>query len=121
MKGDDLSNMIIEGESRLKVHSILPRVQWNPEVFKDTGALLQDMSAVSNLKPVQMDEPPLVLPQSSRSQKTASPWLQNIEEAPVLTLRFTPQKESEVKMEWTFLVRDSRGKVFYQRKKKGPV
>lgn len=118
MKGDDISNLLIEGENRLRVRPTMPDLQWDPTPYRDISEILRDRALVGALKPPALSNPPVPLPKRSRSQKAASPWLDRILEPPVLTLNIH-QKMEDQKVNWTLLVKDSQGKVFYQKKKKG--
>ncbi|OVE78068.1 hypothetical protein BVX98_01450 [bacterium F11] len=118
MDGDDLSNLIIEGENRLKVHGDIPPLNWTPNIYKDLPNIFQNSDIVSDLKAPALSKPALSLPRGSRSTKTASPWLDRIYEPPVLTLTTKPSKTVDKKVNWIFRVKDSQGKLFFEKKKK---
>lgn len=120
MKGDDLSNMIIEGENRLVVHAVLPEMEWKPDPFKDVAVFVKDYSAAGMLNPPAVADPPLMLPLKSATEKTATPWFNRILEPPVLTLALKPPKDKR-KVQCTFLIKDSAGKTFYESKTSGDL
>ena len=111
MKGDDLSNMIIEGENRLTVHPTLPEMEWKADPLRDVPGTLKDYSIAGMLNPPEMQSPPVILTQRSVSEKTAAPWFNRILEEPVLTLELKPPKDNR-KVQSTFLIKDSAGKIF---------
>jgi len=117
MKGDNLSNIIIQGENRLKVSPRVPDVAWSVSPYREVTALLADPGILAEMKPPAVANPPLVLPEKTLSGKTASPWLSDIYEAPVLTLNLKGADKTKP-VQWTFLVKDSAGKTFYELKKK---
>lgn len=113
MSGDDISNMIIEGESRLKVNPQVPAFDWKVDTTKNVAELLRDNSIMGDLKPPALKTPPLNFPNKLATDKAASPWLTQIFESPILTLE-TKGEDNGKKQDWIFLVKDSRGKTFYQ-------
>jgi hypothetical protein len=118
--GEDISNMIIEGENRLRVHGSVPEIAWEVDAYKDVPEALRDYVLLGELKSPSISQPPLTLPSKSVTQKAASPWLDDIYEAPVLTLSF--KSESAVpKPKWIFLVKDSHGKPFYEVNRTGKL
>lgn len=120
LKGDDISNMIIEGENRLMVHQPLLVFDWSPNLYKGVPELLVDGRILGELKPPSIKDPTIPFPASIQSKKGASAWLNSISEAPVLNLRIRPQKgEKENKVEYTFLVKDSKGTPYYEKKANG--
>ena len=118
MKGDDISNLLIEGQNRLRVTNEVPELEWEPDVYKDAPEFFKDNAVVASLKPPALQQPPVTFERRSDSAKPASPWYDNVLEPPVLSLHIKPGKD-ERKVEWTFLVKDSNGREFYSRKKKG--
>ena len=111
--GEDISNMIIEGENRLQVHGQIPELSWNVDAYRDVPEALRDYVLLGELKSPSINQPPLTLPSKSTLQKTATPWLHDIYEAPILTLNF--KSETQVlKPKWVFVVKDSHGKPFYE-------
>jgi hypothetical protein len=118
--GEDISNMIIEGENRLQVHGNIPELAWNVDAYKDVPETLRDYAILGELKSPSISQPPLTLPAKSTSQKAASPWLHDIYEPPVLTLNFKGEKDV-LKPKWIFVVRDSQGKPFYELNKTGAI
>ncbi len=88
MMGDNLSDMIIQGENRLSVHPGVDEVRWSVNVYRDIPDLVRENSWISQFQPPSIQTPPVALPERSRSVKTASPWLERIFEPPVLTLAF---------------------------------
>jgi hypothetical protein len=120
MYGEDISNMIIQGENRLKVRPQIPEAPISADIYKDMTTFLKDNSVLGSLKPPAVEHPPVVLPQKSLSNKTATPWLDQIYEPPVLTLNLKTE-ESKRKMQWMFLVKDSHGQTFYEVRKKGAL
>jgi hypothetical protein len=118
-KKEDLSNMIIQGENRLRVEPRVPPVEWDPAPYQDVKGTLQDTTLLDNLTPPTISEPPVVLPEKTDSQKTASPWLERIYGPPVLRIEFKPAEEiSKSAAEWAFIVKDSHGETFYEVKGK---
>jgi hypothetical protein len=120
MASPDLSNMIIQGENRLQVHPVMTKLDWKPEVYKDVTGLLQNNVVLKDIKPPTFDRPPLLLIEKVQSNKTASPWLTNIFESPVVTLKIKTATIVK-KAEYTFLVKDSNGKNFFSIRKKGEL
>ncbi len=120
ISSDDISNMIIEGESRLKVKPQVPELAWNVNVYDNVGELMKDNSAISGFRAPAVNHPPMSLPEKSFSDKAASPWLARMYEPPILTLA-TKAQENAAKQEWAFLIKDSRGKVFYEDKSRGEL
>ncbi len=120
MMGDDISNMIIEGENRLKARAQIPEKDLDVNVYTGIPDLLRDNSLLNELKPPAVNKPPVTLPVKSLSSKTASPWLNGIYEAPVLTLTFKPQKDVG-QTQYVFLVKDSHGRTFHEVKEKGTL
>lgn len=118
--GEDISNMIIEGENRLQIHGTVPEMAWDVDAYKDVPETLRDYSTLSQLKSPSISQPPLTLPVRTTTQKAASPWLHDIYEAPVLTLNFKLEKEIH-KPKWIFAVKDSQGKAFYEINKVGAL
>lgn len=118
--GEDISNMIIEGENRLKVHGTVPETAWEVDAYKDVPEALRDYVLLGELKSPSISQPPLTLPSKSVTQKGASPWLDDIYEAPILTLSFKTEKEV-LKPKWVFVVKDSNGKAFYEINKTGKL
>lgn len=118
MKGDDISNLIIEGENRLKVEGVMPPLNWDPELYRDFQARLADEQLIGSLRPPSLAEPPLMFASLARTGAGASPWLRQIHREPVLTLKTKPSKGEDRKVEWTFKIRNSHGKTFYEKKKK---
>lgn len=118
VKTDDLSNIIIKGDNRLKVRGKIPEADWSPNIYKDIGGYLKEEVLIASLKAPAIKNPPVNLPEKSLSSKAASPWIDSIVRSPVLTLT-TKGPETAKKVEWTFLVKDSHGKPFYALKKKG--
>lgn len=120
LKGDDISNMIIEGENRLMVHQPLLVFDWSPQLYKGVPELLVDGTVLGGLKPPSIKDPMIPYPARIESKKGASAHLNSIFEAPVLNLRIRPQKgEKESKVEYTFLIKDSKGTAFYEKKANG--
>lgn len=118
-KKEDLSNMIIQGENRLRVEPRVPAIGWDPAPYQDVKGALQDTSILSNLTPPTISEPPVVLPEKTSSEKTASPWLERIYEPPVLRIEFKPAEAiAKSAAEWAFIVKDSHGETFYEVKGK---
>lgn len=120
LKGDDLSNMIIEGENRLNMRPRVPDVDWDPNVHKESLDMLKDNTVLGDLKPPSIAKPVVILPEKSVSEKTASPWMETLYEPPVLTLSFKGADQKK-KVDWTFLVKDSQGQVFYELKRKAAL
>ncbi len=118
--GDNLSDMIIQGENRLQAHPKIDDVAWTVNVYRDIPDVVRDNSWMSQFQPPAISQPPVVFPKQSASDKTSSPWMTRIYEPPVLTLQFKAENVS-AKGEWTFLVKDSQGKTFYELKKKDKV
>lgn len=119
-KSDDLSNMIIQGENRLRAEPHVPPVKWDPSPYRDVSGVLQDFSMLGDLKPPAIQEPPVILPQRLDTDKTASPWLERILAPPVLSIAFTPLADAaKAAAEWSFLVKDSNGNLFFEMKGKG--
>ena len=116
---EDLSNMIIQGENRLRVEPKVPAVDWDPMIYRDVQGVLQDYALIGELTPPSIEEPPVVLPEKSATAKAASPWLERIHEPPILFLGFkVPEDAAKSPSEWAFLVKDSNGQVFYELKGK---
>jgi hypothetical protein len=115
MKGDDLSNIIIKGENRLRASARAPEMEWVADVYKEVPGLLENIGVLSDHTPPSIGKPPVVLPTQSVSRKTANPWLSAIQESPVLTLDLKGKPTTDPRT-WTFLVKDSRGGVFYEQK-----
>src|SRR5690349_5956503 len=69
MPGDDLSNMIIQGENRLQVHAVLPPVEWSPAVENEIEAQLGDNKLLLAMVPPALENPPLLLPDQMMSKK----------------------------------------------------
>lgn len=120
ISSDDISNMIIEGESRLKVKPQVPELAWNVNAYDNVGELMKDNNVISGFRAPAVNHPPMSLPEKSFSDKTASPWLARMYEPPILTLA-TKAQENAAKQEWAFLIKDSRGKVFYEQKGRGEL
>ena len=118
MKGDDLSDLIIEGENRLKVKGEVPPLQWDPDFYQEFDKELKDERLVSALKAPAIKSPPVTYPVTLRTRMTASPWARKIHRDPLLILTTKPSKKEDKKVEWTFRVKDSKGKVFYEKRKK---
>lgn len=118
IKGDDLSNMIIEGENRLKISPRAPLLEWSVDPAREVPSQLDPGPLLSGLKPPVVERPPLVFPTKTVSPLAASPWLRNIHEGPVLTLRFKGDEKAPRERSWIFLVKDSKGATFYEMKKK---
>jgi hypothetical protein len=120
--GEDLSNMIIQGENRLRVEPRVPVVDWSPAPYQDVQGIIQDVSLLSDLTPPTIQEPPVVLPDKSDSNKTASPWLERVYQPPLLKLQFTPPEAvAKNSAGWTFLIKDSNGNTFYEVKGKEAI
>ena len=114
-KKDDISNMIIQGENRLRVEPQVPPVEWAPTPYRDVNGAIQDYSLLGELTPPTIQDPPVVLPALSRSEKTANPWLERILEPPILRIQFKPvEAAAKSSAQWTFIVKDSNGGVFYE-------
>jgi len=120
LKGEDISNMIIEGENRLQVHAPPSEYNWPVDVYKDVPATLRDPSILGALKSPSISQPPITIPKMSLSEKTASPWYNEIYEPPIITMKLRGGDEKK-KAQWAFLVKDSHGNVFYQQKKRGAL
>ena len=118
MEGDDISNLLITGENRLRVSAPPVEVAWAPEVYRDVAPALRDEALIASLKSPAVTEPPLSFEKKTSSTKTASPWLHAIMKAPILTMEIKPPKEAK-KVDWIFLVKDSNGQAFYERREKG--
>lgn len=118
--GEDISNMIIEGENRLQVHGKVPELSWEVDAYKDVPEALRDYVLLGELKSPSISQPPLTLPGKSMTPKAASPWLHDIYEAPILTLNFKMEKEV-LRPKWIFVVKDSHGKPFYEIHKTGKI
>ncbi|OGR84310.1 MAG: hypothetical protein A2901_03115 [Elusimicrobia bacterium RIFCSPLOWO2_01_FULL_54_10] len=118
--GENISNMVIEGENRLRVHPIVPPTPWSPNPFRETLDILKEHSVASAFNAPALARPPVVFPAKTMSGKPASPWLNRIFDSPVITLRLkTPQDDRKV--DSTFLVKDSAGKTFYEKKTSGKM
>ena len=83
MMGDDLSNMIIEGENRLKVHPTGPTLNWQVDPYQNMTQLFDDKSIMGQLQPKSIQEPPVKLPRRRVSNKTARPWHRDVYDQPV--------------------------------------
>jgi hypothetical protein len=118
MTGDNLSNIIIQGENRLKVSPRVPPVEWSADAYRDIHHVFEYNALLAGLKPPSIGRPPLILPEKSATGKTASPWLTRIYEPPVLTLTFKAE-EKVGSGDWVFLVKDSQGRTFFEMRKKG--
>jgi hypothetical protein len=119
-KTEDLSNMIIQGENRLRAEPHVPPVKWTPDVYRDVQGVLQDVSLLGELKPPAIQDPPVILPSKLDTAKTASPWLERVLAPPVLRIAFSPPEQvAKAAAEWAFLVKNSNGEVFYEMKGKG--
>lgn len=116
---DDLSNMIIEGESRLKVKPQIPELAWNVNPYENVGDLMKENNVITEFKAPAVNHPPLSLPEKSLSDKTASPWLSRFYEPPLITLKTRATAQQTAKQEWAFLIKDSKGKIFYEQKGRG--
>src|SRR4051812_23818016 len=75
MKSDDLSNMLIEGENRLRVKEKAPDDGFAPDKYKDISAMVTDESLLLAFRPPAINEPPIAYPQKLNSHKTATAWL----------------------------------------------
>jgi hypothetical protein len=120
MKSDDLSNMIIEGENRLRVSEKAPAPSWSPDKYKEMAAVTTDETMFLAFRPPAIAEPMIVYPQKSALPKTASPWIEGILQTPVLTLNVKPN-QSAADVEWVFLVKNSKGVEIVHTKKKGKM
>jgi hypothetical protein len=120
MGGDGLSDMIIRGENRLTVHPRVDAIPWSVTPDRDVPELLKDNAVIGQFQPPAVSQPPVATPAASRTAKAASPWLSRVHEPPVLTLELAGAAKVE-RPEWTFLVKDSQGQVFYEMKRKGAL
>ncbi len=120
IKTDDISNMLIQGENRLRVSAPTIEVAWAPEVYRDYAMLIHDDALIGSLKTPTVAQPPVIFPIKSVSGKTAAPWLQAIQEAPILTLSVKAENGGP-KVEWVMLVKDSEGKTFFEKRQKGAM
>lgn len=118
MKSDDLSNMIIQGENRLRVREGAPEPHFTPDLYKDMATVINDESLLLGFQPAAVSEPPIVYASKVAGRKTASAWLDSILEPPVLTLNIK-SKPSAKQVEWVFLIKNSQGSEIYRIKKKG--
>jgi hypothetical protein len=117
--GEGLSDMIIQGQNRLRVEPKAPVVDWSPAATRDVQGALQDYSILGELTPPTIQDPPVVLPPLSVSAKGASPWLERIYAPPVLQIAFTPPDAvAKNNAGWAFLIKDSNGNTFYELKGK---
>ena len=120
LKTDDISNMIIEGENRLNVSVEPPVTEWKPDVYRECEPAMRDNAVTARLTPPAIQNPPVILPGELRSEKTAEPWNRRVLQAPILTM-IPKTSTTNVKMEWVFLVKDSGGRSFFERKGRGKV
>lgn len=118
MKGDDISDMLITGENRLRVSAPKVDTAWSPDPWRDTASDLREPALLAALESPAVAEPPLTFPKKTMSAKTASPWLRSVLQAPILTMEIKPPKEPK-KVDWIFLVKDSNGRAFYERRESG--
>jgi hypothetical protein len=119
VKSNDISSMIIQGQNRLQVVPEPPDDTWIPSLYRDVGDLFADNAALAEIKPPSLVHPPTsFLPNEIHSGKTARPWLDTVREAPLLTLAFKNPDATKM-VRWTFWVKDSQGRTFYELKKKG--
>ncbi len=118
MKGDDISDLLITGENRLRVSAPPVDVAWAPEIYRDVAPAMRDEALIASLKTPTVSDPPLTFPKKSASTKTASPWLRSVLQAPILTMDIKPSAEKK-KVDWVFLVKDSNGQPFYERRESG--
>src|SRR5262245_40676672 len=77
-KTDDLSDLLIQGENRLRVSAPRVDVAWAADIYKDVPSLITDEALVGSLKTPTVDQPPVTFPSRLISEKTASPWLDTI-------------------------------------------
>lgn len=116
IKTDDLSNLLIEGKNRLHVDAPEIQVAWAPDVYRGFSELLVDPALVGSLATPAINTPEVTFPSQMRSTKTARPWLRAIYDTPILTIATKGNQKAPV--EWTFLVKDSQGKTFYEKHQK---
>jgi hypothetical protein len=120
LKGDDISDMLITGENRLRVSAPAVETSWSPDVYRDISPALREETLIASLKSPAVSEPPLTFPSKTSSAKTASPWLHSVLQAPILTMEIKPAKEQK-KVDWVFLVKDSNGQTFFERRENGAL
>jgi len=121
-KKDDISNMIIQGENRLRVEPRVPPVEWAPPPYRDVNGAIEDYALLGELTPPTIQDPPVVLPVKSVSGKTATPWLERIYEPPILKVKLMPSEAAaKNNAEWAFIIKGSDGGVFYEMKGKSQV
>jgi len=118
LKGDDISDMLITGENRLRVPAPAMDAAWNPDPYRDMSVALREEPLIASLKSPAVSDPPLTFQKKTSSTKTASPWLRSVLQAPILTMEIKPPKEQK-KVDWIFLVKDSNGRAFYERRESG--
>lgn len=119
MTGNDLSDMIIQGENRLTAQPSLDPVVWKVDLYREAADALRALPDDLMSPAPALEKPPMELPPRLNSAVTASPWMNRIFEPPVLTINIKdPGVENP---EWTFLVKDSAGAVFFEKKGKGKL
>src|ERR1043166_8330717 len=55
--GEDISNMIIQGQDRLTVHGTVPEMSWEVEAYKDVHAAVRDYVLLGELKSPSISQP----------------------------------------------------------------
>lgn len=119
-KGDDLSNMVVEGENRLKLKSGMPPLEWKVDPYAKLGDEFAFLRVYEELSPPQISKPPLVMPATYDSKRVATPWLTRIMTTPVLTLNIKTEENIEG-ASWNFFIKDSNGRVFYEERDRGYI